>query len=73
MKKETVRCNMKVQDGKLTLAEYTTYGIMIDKMTIITPEYTFHSHRNTGFGKTKTLHRDVNGRECNISVKIEII
>lgn len=62
MTKEMVRCNMKViaENTGLILAEYVTYGAMIDKATIITPEYTFHSHRNAGFGKSTTLHRDGN-------------
>jgi len=70
MTKENVRCSMKViNENGITLAEYTTYGAMIDKATIITPEYTFHSHRNAGFGKTTTLHRDGN----TIKVSIEKI
>lgn len=69
MTKEIVKCTMTViqETTGTTVAQYTTYGTMIDKATIITPEYTFHSHRNAGFGKSTTLHRDGN----TVKVKIE--
>ncbi|MBR5677068.1 MAG: hypothetical protein IKX20_02910 [Paludibacteraceae bacterium] len=67
MTKENVRCSMKVMNSEGTiLAEYVTYGAMIDKRTILTPEYIFHAHRNAGFGKTTILHRDGNTVKVNI-------